>query len=170
MKIVAIFTDQLFSFLYDNEKYNEFDRLMDLWTDADYLQAYAKKNKVTDVYGFINDILQDAEQIQDFLDNIHQNKQPYGFYFEPLQESERKKAILVFHKGKIKKNQLRLYAIKLENNCFLITGGAIKMSQKMEEHPDTANELVKLNNARNYLNQNGVFDEDSFFELLSEDI
>ncbi|TAH07099.1 MAG: hypothetical protein EAZ13_07210 [Sphingobacteriia bacterium] len=170
MKIVAIFTDQLFSFLYDNEKYNEFDRLMDLWTDADYLQAYAKKNKVTDVYGFINDILQDAEQIQDFLDNIHQNKQPYGFYFEPLQESERKKAILVFQKGKIKKNQLRLYAIKLENNCFLITGGAIKMSQKMEEHPDTANELVKLNNARNYLNQNGVFDEDSFFELLSEDI
>lgn len=42
------------------------------------------------------------------------------------------------------------------------------MSQKMEKHPDTANELKKLINARNYLNQNGVFDEDSFFELLSE--
>ena len=44
------------------------------------------------------------------------------------------------------------------------------MSQKMSGHPDTANELIKLNNARNYLNENGVFDEDSFFELLSENI
>ena len=170
MKIIAIFTDRLFSCHFENEKDNEFDGLMDLWTDAGYLHAFAKKSNVTDVQGFINDILQDAEQIQDFLDNIHENKQPYGFYFEPLQEMERKKAILSFQKGKIKRNQLRLYAIKLDKNCFLITGGAIKMSQKMEEHTDTAKELVKLNNVRNYLNQYGVFDEDSFFELLSEEI
>jgi hypothetical protein len=35
-------------------------------------------------------------------------------------------------------------------SVYLITGGAIKMSQKMESHPDTAIELVKLANARNY--------------------
>lgn len=168
MKIVTIFVNQLFAFHYDNEVDNEYDRLMDLWTNTNYLQAYAKKNKVADVCGFINDILQDAEQIQDFLDKIHQNNQLYGFYFGPLQESERKKKILPFQKGKIRKNQLRLYALKLDDNCFVITGGAIKMSQKMEKHPDTANELKKLINARNYLNQNGVFDEDSFFELLNE--
>ena len=169
MKIISIFAEQLFSFHYDNEKDNEYGRLMDLWTDAGYLQSYAISNKVSDVYGFIDDVSEDAEQIQDFLENISQNNQPYGFYFEALQESERKKP-LSFQKGKIIKNRLRFYAIKLEDNCFVITGGAIKMSQQMQDHPDTDKELKKLSKARNYLSQNGVFDEDSFFELLNENI
>jgi hypothetical protein len=170
MKIVSIFAEKLFAFHYENERDNEFDRMMELWTDVGYLQSYAKKNEVKNVYHFINNILEDAEQIQDFLENINHNKQPYGLYFEALQESERKKERLSLQKGKIKNNQLRFYAIKIDDNCFIITGGAIKMSQKMSDHPDTTNELIKLSTARNYLKQNGVFDEDSFFELLNENI
>ena len=167
MKIVRIFAEQLFAFHYVNEEDNEMDRLMDLWTSVSYLQTFANTNKVLKVYEFIDEILKDAEQIQDFLEKLNQNKQPYGFYFEPLQASEQTK-LLALQKGKIKQNQLRYYAIKLDDNCFVITGGAIKMSQKMQEHMDTDNELKKLNAARTFLNKNGVFDKDSFFELLSE--
>lgn len=167
MKIVRIFADQLFAFHYKNEVDNEYDRLMDLWTDVAYLRTFAKKNNIGNVNEFINDILRDAEQIQDYLENLSKNKQPYGFYFEPLQDSERTK-LLAFQKGKIKRNQLRYYAIKLADDCFVITGGAIKMSQTMQEHPDTDRELTKLKAARSFLNKKGVFDEDSFFELLSE--
>jgi hypothetical protein len=167
MKIVPIFADKLFAFHYKGEAVNEFDRLMDLWTDIAFLIDYLKENNITNVKKIVKDILQDAEQIQDFLDNISQNKEPYGFYFEPLQNSERNK-LLAFQKGKIRENILRYYAIKLDENCFVITGGAIKMSQTMQEHPDTTNELKKLEKARAYLKQNGVFDEDSFFELLIE--
>ena len=167
MKIVRIFADQLFAFHYNNEADNEYDRLMELWTDVNFLKSYSKKNNIDDVNSFINDILQDAEQIQDLLENINQNNQPYGFYFEPLQYSEGKK-LLAFQKGKIKRNRLRYYAIKIDANCFVITGGAIKMSQTMQEHPDTDNELTKLKIARAYLKNNGVFDEDSFYELLIE--
>jgi hypothetical protein len=167
MKIVRILADQLFAFQYEGEVDNEYDRLMELWTDISFLRAYAKENNITNVKKFVNTILQDAEDIQDFLENINQNKEPYGFYFEPLQNSERNK-ILAFQKGKIKENILRYYAIKLDDNCFVITGGAIKMSQTMQEHPDTDNELKKLEKARAFLKENGVFDEDSFFELLIE--
>ncbi len=167
MKIVRIFAEQLFAFHYKNEVDNEFNRLMDLWTDVGYLRSFAKKNNIGNVNEFTNDILRDAEQIQDFLENLSQNKQPYGFYFEPLQDSERTK-LLAFQKGKIKKNQLRYYAIKLDDECFVITGGAIKMSQTMQEHPDTDRELTKLKAARLFLKRRGVFDEDSFFELISE--
>lgn len=167
MKIVPIFAEKLFTFQYEGETDNEYDRLMELWTDLTFLKVFAKENKINNVKRFINEILQDAEQIQDFLDNLSQNKEPYGFYFKPLQDSESKK-LLAFQKGKIKKNRLRYYAIKLDNNCFVITGGAIKMSQTMQEHSDTNNELKKLETARTYLKQNGVFDEDSFFELLIE--
>lgn len=167
MKIVRIFADQLFAFQYEGEVDNEYDRLMELWTDISFLRAYAKANNIINVKKFVNTILQDAEDIQDFLENINQNKEPYGFYFEPLQNSERNK-ILAFQKGKIKENILRYYAIKLDDNCFVITGGAIKMSQTMQEHPATDNELKKLEKARAFLKENGVFDEDSFFELLIE--
>lgn len=167
MEIVRIFADQLFAFRYRDESDNEYDRLMDLWVDVAYLRSFAIKNKVLNVNEFINDILQDAEEIQDFLENLNQNNQPYGFYFEPLQFAERTR-VLSLQKGKIKRNQLRLYAIKIDDDCFVITGGAIKMSQKMDEHEDTALELVKLNNARIYLNSKDVFNQDSFFELLNE--
>lgn len=167
MKIVCIFENRLFTFHYEDERDNEYDRLMELWTDVAYLYAYGKKNHIQNIYPFIHDLLQDAEQIQDFLESLHQNKQAYGFYFEPLQNSERAK-ILALQKGKIRQNQLRLYAIKIDDDCFVITGGAIKMSQKMEDHPDTAKELIKLTTAKTYLNTQGVFDQDSFYELLNE--
>ncbi len=170
MKIVSIFADQLFAFHYENEVDNEYDRLMNLWTDTGYLQAYAKENKVKNLYDFIDEILKDTEAIQDFLNDIQTNKEPHEFYFQPLQVSEGKYKILAFQKGKIVQNKLRLYAIKIDANCFVITGGAIKMSQIMQDHEDTDNELKKLNNARAYLNKEEVFDEDTFFELLNDEI
>lgn len=169
MEIVDIFAPRLFAVHYDDQVDNEFDRLMDLWTDVSYLSAYAKSNNVHDVHQFVEDLLSDAEQIDDFLNDLNQNNKPYEMYFEPLQESERTK-ILALQKGKVRRNQLRLYAVKIHDDCFLITGGAIKMSLKMQEHPDTLEELKKLRAVRSYLNNNGVFDEDSFFELLSEEL
>lgn len=167
MKIVRIFTDQLFAFHYSGELDNEFTRLMELWTDVSFLIQFAKKNNILNVESFVQAVLEDAEQIQDFLENLYQNKEPYGWYFEPLQESEKSKS-LAFQKGKVKRNILRYYALKLGDNCFVITGGAIKISQKMQDHPDTNEELIKLKKARLFLKQNGVFDEDSFFELIIE--
>ena len=98
MNIVPIFADQLFAFHYDGEADNEYDRLMELWTDVAALKAYAEENKITDVIKFVDEILENTERIQDFLEDINQSKEPFGIYFEPLQNSERTK-ILAFQKG-----------------------------------------------------------------------
>ncbi|MDI9882744.1 hypothetical protein [Flectobacillus longus] len=169
MKIVSIVEGKLHSFFYSTEEYNEFDRLMDLWTDVSYLYDYAENNQVQDISAFVNDIQKYAEQIQDLLLDLEENNDSLNLYFEPLQNSEYAK-ILSLQKGKIRGNQLRLYAIKIDDECFVITGGAIKMSPKMQDHPDTANELLKLNTAKSYLHQNDVIDESSFYELISESI
>lgn len=168
MKIVSIFADRLFAFHYEDEVDNEFDRLMDVSTDVSYLHAFAKRNHVIDVYGFIEKILRQVEEIEDLLEEIQQSNDPLDRYFQPLQSSEYFKRLLTLQKGKIRNNQLRIYAIRVDLNYFVITGGAIKMSQKMIEHKDTELELNKLKIARNYLSQYGVFDGDSFFELLNE--
>jgi hypothetical protein len=85
-------------------------------------------------------------------------------YFEPLQLKERK-VKLGFHKGKIRQNNLRIYALKIDEEMFVITGAAIKMSQKMEAHFDTLNELKKLNQARAFLVNEDIVDGASFYEL-----
>lgn len=131
------------------------------------LETICGKNNIQDTFEFIEDILLATEQIQDLLGEINHGKNRLELYFIPLQDSEHKRK-LAFQKGKIRRNKLRLYAIKIDDDCYVITGGAIKMSQKMDEHADTANELHKLKTARVYLNANGVFDQDSFYELLSE--
>jgi hypothetical protein len=109
-----------------------------------------------------------SDAVQDFLDDISRKHDNLELYFEALEESERKRMTLSLQKGKMRRNKLRLYAVKIDTNCFVITGGAIKMSQRMDEHPDTNMELKKLNAAREYFRTNDVFDEDSFFELLIE--
>src|SRR5699024_2725513 len=114
-------------------------------------------------------ILRDAEEIDNYINRLNEDSEPYTFYFQPLQNSEFGK-ILARQKGKRRKNYLRVYAIKIDDNCFVITGGAIKMSQKMQDHPDTAKELQKLNQAKDYLSDNDVFDSDSFFELLETEL
>lgn len=165
MVIDCIFAEHLYAFRYENEEDHELDRLMELWGDVFYLRAYAQKNKEPDIDDFVNQILKDAEEIDNFITEIAENNDSYTIYFEPLQNSEYGK-ILARQKGKKYKNRLRFYAIKIDENCFVITGGAIKMSQKMQEHPDTMEELKKLNQAKDFLSENDVFDSDSFFDFM----
>jgi hypothetical protein len=165
MEIVSIFAPNLYAFHYKDESDNEFTRLMELWMDVGYLKAFAKVNGITDSNRFVTEILSNAEEIDDFLYNLDADLESFSRYFEPLQTSEYTK-VLSFQKGKIKRNRLRLYAIKIDNNCFVITGGAIKMSQTMQENPFTAIELKKLNEARTFLQSRGVFDDDSFYEII----
>lgn len=168
MKIVTIFAEKLFAFHYKDEVDNEFDRLMELWTNPQYLKKFAENNGIEDVEDYVLDRLSDAERIQDVLDEIETDELPLEQYFKPLFNKETTIKILSLRKGKLKHNHLRIYAIKIDTDCFVITGGAIKMSQAMQDFPDTQIELDKLKAAQRYLNDNGVFDIDSFFELLSE--
>ncbi len=168
MKIVSIFAEKLFSFHYPDEGDNELDRLMELWNDVQYLKKFAEDNGIAEVETFVNKIIDNAFEIQDVLEEIANNKRQLGHYFKPLTDTETGFKILSLQKGRLINNQLRIYAIKIDEECFVITGGAIKMSQTMQEFPDTQIELDKLKVAQRYLNDNGVFDIDSFFELLSE--
>jgi hypothetical protein len=168
MKIVDIFTPTLFAFHYGGEADNEYDRLMDNWTDVSYLRNYAKNNSIDNVNQFVKDRLKDAEQIQDLLEEITTNKEPLEYYFRTLFDSESGIKTLSLQKGKIVRNGIRLYAVKIDENCFVITGGAIKMSQTMQDHPDSNKELTKIKAAKVYLQANTIVDKDSFYELINE--
>jgi len=168
MKIDTIFDDHLYAFHYDKEVDNELERLLELWTNVRYIKLFAQKNNIKDIETFVEDRLDDADEIQDKIEEIRINYEILDQFFKPLYNFENAFAILSLQKGKKPRNHLRLYAIRIDTNCYVITGGAIKMSLDMKDHPLTQKEVVKLNWAKSYLQDNGVSDNDSFFEFLTE--
>ncbi len=173
MRIYRIFEEieqiELYVVHYPDEDQDEYDRLFSCWSDMDYLRAFAGENGVEDVYSFIEEVLRDAGQFERIFFDYKDDPGALAMLFRPLSDANLELgAELKLKKGKLIRNRLRLYAIQLEDECYLITGGAIKMSQKMQDHPDTANELQKMHMVRMYLKNNGVFDQDSLTDFLKE--
>lgn len=172
VKIVCIFTDQLFAFHYKKETDNELRRLLKLWHNTEYLYQFVTKhiadvpNKVT-VQTLINQLIDNANDIDDILNEIStDSNRNMEEFFKPLYNLEFH--IVELSKQKGRKNYLRLYAIKIDKNCFVITGGAIKFHHLNKDRPHTQKEMKKLDKCRDYLKDNGVFDADSFYEFLKK--
>ena len=174
MKIVDVFAEKLCSIAYKkegSEAYDdcEYDRLLDLWTDVNYLRQYAKQNKVKNINKFVQDRLRNAELIDDFLNDLIEENEPLDIYFKQLHNHETGFKLLSFRKGKTSNHDgLRLYAIKIDDDCFLITGGAIKMSLKNEDHQDTREEMKKIEKVKAFLQEHDVIDLESFYEFRTE--
>jgi hypothetical protein len=88
----------------------------------------------------------------------------FAFHYESEIENE----LEILSKRKGRQNLLRIYAIKIDSNCYVITGGAIKITETMQGHQDTLLELTKLEKCKQYLKENDVFDSDSFYELVND--
>jgi hypothetical protein len=175
MKIVDIFANgKLYAFHYDGEKDHELDRLLDLWNDPNYLYGFITQHKSDTPkdktpYKLYNEILDNANELEDILDEIAtDNDRQFEEFFKPLHNQEYKLVELSLQKGR--KDYLRLYALKIDNNCFVITGGAIKFTHLMEERPHTLTELNKIKSCKDLLLSHGVFDADSFYEFITQDL
>jgi hypothetical protein len=170
MEIVSIFDAHLYSFKYAYEEFDELERLFDEWNDIDKLRDFFEENN------------QDLKYFQIQVDEaIIQTKKEAGILrrkliglcnsqnpdldslFANLDDYETR--TLTLAKQKSKRKWLRLYALRIDTNAFVITGGAIKLILEMKDRSHTAKELDKLEQCRNFLKNEGVFDIDSFTEL-----
>ncbi len=173
MRIVCIFGENLTAVKYHEEQPDELERLFDLWADPDYLSTFFEENEADLGYynltidNAISDTIEEAQLLSDTLFDAVQNEPiELDVLFRNLDNNEVR--ILSLSKQKARRRWLRLYAIRIDSNVYMITGGAIKLCEKMDDRPNTAQELVKLEKCKQYLQQNDVFDIDSFKEMLNE--
>ena len=173
MKIVDIFAEvfpgHLYAVILDKDLENEFDRNLENWTSVEYLRNYASVNKITDQLGFINGITNEVGEIDDAMLRVINRDVELNYFFRPLSNSEFLDKVLSLQKGKFGLQKfLRVYAIRIESNCFLITGGAIKLKRTMQEHPETMKELNKLHQVKSFLVDEGILDSDAINEYVFE--
>ncbi|MRY82665.1 hypothetical protein GKD57_24385, partial [Parabacteroides distasonis] len=93
--------------------------------------------------------------------------------FRPLDNNQASDVMLQKEKARLKRKYghsswLRLYAIKLIQGNYIITGGAIKLTATMQEREHTRQELVKIDKVRRYLLEEGIIDDEGFIEYISE--
>ena len=192
-KIVCIFADEMkFERIIDGKDHlwavrdmdkpnNELAALFQKWNDAEYLWDFFLEN-LDDLQGFfhieriseaVEDTIKDAEELErlildiPYTENLDELFLPLGSADIVIRELAREKA-----RNWNRTNHaswLRVYAIRLERNVFVITGGAIKLTRSMQERAHTQEELTKLNQCRQFLIDNGVFDSDSFISMIEED-
>ncbi len=168
----------------ENKQSNEFCRLFNNWQDPEYLYNFFNEHKqdlqkkffnyisiekailktIDTAYKFQQKILSTAEKEKnDDYQNLQTLFVPLNNYEKvifPIPEHQKSKAY-----GS-KKSWLRMYAIRIEKNVFIITGGAIKLTRTMNERKHLRKELKKLENVKQFLISEGIIDDDSIIEFL----
>lgn len=172
MKIISIFEERLFAFHWEGEEMNELARLLSCWNDVDYLFKFAQQHsedipKGLTLVELVNQLLFDSQELDEILNEIAENtNRNWSEFFKPLNNLEYGTTELSRQKGR--KNYQRVYAIKIDKNCFVITGGTIKLHHMNKDRPHTAKEMQKMEKCRDYLKFMGIADTDSFYELINE--
>jgi hypothetical protein len=149
-----------------NEKLHEFSRLFDFWNDPVLLRFF-----FTEHIADLNDTYWEGIGIDEAIEKTRAEakvleKQLFEYaeagkttrlknlsnLFKPLSDGKIEKE---YEKDKVKvegkKTWLRLYAIRIDANLFIVCGGAIKLRKTLNDRTYLLKELDKLEMTRNYL-------------------
>lgn len=176
MKFVDINGEKIWSVIYDGETVDVLTQLFRNWNDLDFLEAFFKNNrddlasyfKITDIDLAIYDTLEDANELRCVILDISPDAD-IDKLFRHLENSRIAEMLLGREKAKGRHSAhdswLRIYALRLESNTYLVTGGAIKLTRTMEEREHTLNELKRMEQVRNYLIEQGAVDLDGVKDI-----
>ena len=123
---------------------------------------------ITNVDEAIYDTITDAASLSCLILDINPDAD-LDLLFRPLENHRIREMLLSREKAKGNRQSghaswLRIYAIKLDDGVYLVTGGAIKLTPLMADREHTLNELRRMEMVRNYLLDNGIVDADGIKE------
>lgn len=181
MEIVNIFAlvkHKLLTVQFEPNDCDEFTLAFRNWNDTEYLEEFFENNKKDLQSGFYGEItiedaifstIKEATKFETYIRRIARigkfktENSLQDLVFNPLHKNDQN-YILQESKayGANNKSWLRIYAIRITSECFLVTGSAIKLTAKMSEREHTAIELTKLKITAAYLKENHLLEEDDF--------
>jgi len=177
--IFAVIEECLFAVQFSTEELDELDKIFEQWNDPNYLHDFFSEHIDDLQSGFFGDITveqavartqRDAKKLQaKLLDLANQGLAGSGGNLSQLfkaispKESgksyEKDKAYGVGHSS-----WLRIYAIRINVNVFVISGGGIKLTPTMNERAHLEQELHKLDLTRKFIEESTEY-ADYFYEL-----
>ena len=179
MKFEELVKDKLWAVRGDNNKCHALEILLDHWNDVIWLNAFFQENQIDlmSYYGVtigeaIMQTIEDSDKLESLLLELAEDDN-LDRLFRPLDNNETGNSFLQKDKARLKdrphhSSWLRIYAIRLSNGAYIITGGAIKLTHTMAEREHTQAELNKIEQVRNFLLSEHIIDDDSFIDYIAE--
>lgn len=175
---------RLFAVRYNTEEDNALFVLFNQWNNPEWLFDFFNKNiddlrtyfKIADIGKAIYDTIDDSDILESVIMDISPDMD-LDTLFRPLDNNRTAEAILGKEKGRLKQDfhnihrpsWLRIYALKLSSNIYVVTGGAIKLTKEMKERKHTLEELVKMEKVRHFLLENGIVDDAGLVEYINNE-
>lgn len=180
MEIVEIYKDFLYSISFDENDLDEYRRIFREWHNLDFLITFFTEHK-----DYINSdfwlkaglnpdepeksafkVIEEADKLEVYIRQLVKNSTEnitpdFDEYFRFLGG---KYACLwslepVKSYGTLHPSLLRLYAIKMDKNCYLIVYGGIKLGKSIQNSPVLKeNVFNKIDTVLTFLQQNGIMD------------
>jgi len=170
LELNTIIEGALYAIHWEDQECNSLDQMAILYSDVSYLKDYFNKNSEKfEYYKAKNYSLEEAvsrtikeaaeliEEIKNLaLENIEDGDKSLDDLFKPLHTPEaynhRRYHTDVKAKGYIEEAPwIRIYAIKCDDNLYVITGFGIKLVRDMRDDLDLSLELNKLQKATEFL-------------------
>lgn len=166
MKIVDIFAiveGSLFAVQFEGEEFNEFEKLRRNWQNPEFVNTLFKKITYSNYYKFSVDELkiQILERSAFFFNKLlsaakGEESIQLDAIFRPLNNNEY--TLADYQESKYKKFIFRIYAVRLGENCYVISGGGIKLVKTMQENEYLSQELSKIKFLKNYLIERDLYE------------
>lgn len=182
MEIIAIYRQYIYSIQYDDQEENEFDRLFDLWNDVEHITQFLEDNQeylnspiwqqTPEPEDAARQVLLEAANLEKLFDDLYNNvlkgrKPDFDSHFSFLEGNYRYSLQWPPMKsyGTYRPSLLRMYAIKMNENVYLITGGGIKLADKIQNSPDLKEHVLQnIEKVRSFLKENGILEAEDMNE------
>lgn len=170
MEIVCIFErskDRLYAVKYKDSERDALEVLQDNWSNPEELrkffiqykrdyEVYYGKAKVSAI---VEKAIDDADLLFEKLFELAEDEsgEHLNHFFKPLYNNEAGTAYELQQLkayGTSSNSFLRMYAIRY-GDSYVITGGAIKLTDQMKDRTHTKAEIHKLDLVRDYLKEKG---------------
>lgn len=176
MEIVKIYPPYIYSVKYDGMDENEFDRLFEEWNDSNKIMDFMIENLSylkTDIWKHINEpevavmqVHKEAEYLEDLFSDLYQKTEngerpDYDSHFRYLDGKYGSEIEYVPMKsyGMCIPSLLRIYAIKLESNVYVVTGGGIKLARTIQDSPGIKDTVIQgIDKVRSFLRSEAIID------------
>ena len=171
---------KLWAVVYEGDGVDILTKTLSDWINIDYLADFFSQNradletyfKITNIDEAIFDTIADAASLSCLILDI-QPDADLDKLFRPLEPGRMSEMTLSREKAKGKRisdhpSWLRIYAIKLDAGIYLVTGGAIKLTYRMEDRQHTIEELSRMESVRNFLIENGIIDSEGLLDYTGE--
>ncbi len=174
MRLITIFgkeTNAVYAVQYADEIQDELYRLIFLWNDYEFVSTYLQER---------NDLLEDAfradikidEAVSEIIEEVrqitialvdHYDNGTLQQLFMPLRNDDARLYVFQHSKmkhrsRKIRRPKIRIYAIRLDANCYVITGGGIKLTKAMQDCSMLRAEITKLERCTHFLKNHEICD------------